>query len=100
MPRRSDNDDSNNINNVPDGGGGRRRHGRHQLQTLEEMLDSESDSDSDNNSNTIDWASNWICRVNDGDDDVFRDRLDSNTMDDSTIRGLLISMITENQQQV
>ena len=52
---------------------------------------------SQSNQATIDWASNWIRRVNDDNDDLFCDRLDNDTLDKSLLWGLLISMITRNQ---
>ena len=95
LPRRSNNDDNNNANVTAggrDGRGGRRRGQGFTFVDLDDLLNSDSESDSNEEetpSTTMDWAANWIRRVNDGKGDVFRDRLDSATMDDSTIRGIV-----------
>ena len=92
MPRRSNNDNNNNANVTGGGGRGRGRGQGFTYIDLDDLLNSDSESDSNEEetpSGTMDWAANWICCVNDGKSDVFRDRLDNGIMDDPTIRGIV-----------
>jgi hypothetical protein len=77
LPRGSDYADARRNSNITD----RPPRGR------DAVLD--ADSDSDDEEEAMDWVANWIRRVNAGQDDQFRARLNSNNMDDSIIRGIV-----------
>jgi hypothetical protein len=66
LPRRSDCDDARRNSNITD-----RPRGR---TALDANLDADSDSDDEEEAPGMDWAANWIRRVNKGSDDVFRAR--------------------------
>jgi hypothetical protein len=87
LPRRSDYNDArrNNNNNTNLRG----RGGRTALDTI---IGGDSDSDSSDDEEELpgmDWPSNWIRRVNEGEVDLFKARLNSDNMDDSIIRGII-----------
>jgi hypothetical protein len=91
LPRRSDYTDARNNNNN-DNNNVRSRQARGGT-ALDDIIGGDSDSDSsddeDGTQPGIDWIANWIRRVNDGEDDQFRARLNSNNMDDYIIRGII-----------
>ncbi|OEU09246.1 hypothetical protein FRACYDRAFT_248581 [Fragilariopsis cylindrus CCMP1102] len=87
LPRRSDYTDARNNNNSTNNNNNTDRRGRNVLDDIGGDSDS-SDDEEELPTPAIDWASNWIRRVNEGEDGLFRDRLNS-TMEESTIRGII-----------
>jgi hypothetical protein len=92
LPRASDYADASNNNNNNNNNNNTNRQARARGRTaLEAILDADSSDDEEEEEAPppgTDWAANWIRRVNEGSDDVFRARLNS-TMLDSTIRGIV-----------
>jgi hypothetical protein len=84
LPRPSDYDDARRNSNITD-----RPRGRTALDANLALDDVDSSDDEEEERPGMDWAANWIRRVNKGSDDVFRARLNSNNMDDSIIRGII-----------
>ena len=87
LPRISDYNDArrNNNNNTTTN---RRARGR---TVLDDIIGGDSDSSDDNEEEpppAMDWPANWIRRVNEGQDEFFRARLNS-TMDEAVIRGII-----------
>jgi hypothetical protein len=86
LPRRSDYTDARNSNNNSNNIKSRQARGR---TVLDDILDADSDSsDNDEPPASMDWSANLIRRINEGDGDAFRARLNS-TMEDSTIRWII-----------
>ncbi|OEU22028.1 hypothetical protein FRACYDRAFT_232182 [Fragilariopsis cylindrus CCMP1102] len=88
LPRISDYNDARRNNNNNNNTTNRRARGR---TVLDDIIggDSDSSDDDEEESPAMDWPANWIRRVNDGEDGLFRDRLNSDNMDEAVIRGII-----------
>jgi hypothetical protein len=89
LPRRSDYTDArrnsnNNNNNIRS----RQARGRTALDDILDAVNDDSSDDEEGPHPDMDWAENWIHRVNEGEGNQFRARLNSN-MDDSVIREIM-----------
>ncbi|OEU17716.1 hypothetical protein FRACYDRAFT_238144 [Fragilariopsis cylindrus CCMP1102] len=84
LPRSSDYADARNNNNNTTT---TNRQARART-TISDILDADDD-DAEPPPPGVDWPANWIRRVNDGEDGLFRDRLNSDNMDEAVIRGII-----------